>query len=179
MADAASTTHLISLNWADYAIAGIIVFSVLISLVRGFVREFLSLLTWGVAFWVAVHFDSQLSDLLASRIAAQSLRAVVSFMILLVITLIIGALVNFLISRLVSSTGLSGTDRALGMLFGLARGILLVGVVLLLASLTSFVHDPWWQASSIIPHFQPLVTWLQGFLPDKVGHLSGMIHHVS
>jgi len=157
------------LNWVDYAIIGIVVVSTLISLVRGFVREALSLATWAVAFWVAFKFNALVANLLINYIKTPSLRLVASFAILFVVILIIGALVNFLIGQLISSTGLSGTDRLLGMLFGVGRGLLLIGVLVLLASMTAFPQDDWWQKSVFIPHFHGLAEWLHGFVPKEIG----------
>lgn len=161
-----------ALNWADLAIASIIVLSALISLMRGFVREAISLTTWIVAAWVAIRFYDLLANQLAAYIHTPSLQAVVAFAILFIATLIIGGLINVLFSRLVEQTGLSGTDRLLGLIFGIARGILLVAVLILLGSMMDLPQDPWWSASQLIPHFQGLVTWLQSFVPQKIQELS-------
>jgi len=166
---------LLEMTLADYIIAGIIIISVIISLLRGFVREALSLANWGVAFWVALNFNDKLSDVLTPYIATPSLRLAASFGMLFIFTLIIGSLVSFLISRLVVSTGLSGTDRSLGLIFGLARGILLIGIALLMISFTAFAKDDWYQKSILIPHFQSLVIWLKGFLPETMKKLSEMV----
>lgn len=156
------------LNWADYAIIGIIGLSVIISLVRGFVREALSLVMWGVAFWVALTFSEALASLLINIFHTPSLRMMAAFAILFVITLLLGALINYLIGQLVDKTGLSGTDRILGVVFGFARGTLLVTVLLMLARLTPLPQDPWWKDSMLIPHFYPIEVWLHGLLPQSV-----------
>lgn len=175
MSTATTAAAILHMTWADYAIVGIIVASILISLLRGFVREALSLATWIAAFWVALKFNNQLSDLLSSYITTPSLRIVVGFSLLFVLGLIIGSLVGFLLSRLIVSTGLSGTDRSLGLVFGLARGILLVGIILLLLSFTNFTQDDWYQHSLMIPQFQSLIVWLKGFLPDTMKQISMFI----
>src|SRR3990167_7214103 len=113
-------------NWADYSIIAVIVLSGLISLVRGFVREALSLVTWILAVWISITFATELSELFASQIQNTTLRYVVSFGLLFIMTLILGAMLNFLISQLIQKTGLSGTDRVLGVVFGIARCILLI-----------------------------------------------------
>lgn len=162
-------------TYIDYGIALVIILSITISFGRGFVREALSLSSWIIAFWVAFTFHDQLALLLTPYIATPSLRIMASFSILFFITLLLGALLGFLLSRLIVSTGLSGTDRSLGMAFGLTRGVLLVGIVLLLMSMTSFTQDSWWQNSVLIPHFQPLLIWLKGFLPDKMAEISNFV----
>lgn len=166
------TPVITNLNWADYSIIGIIAVSVLISFSRGFVREMFSLFTWIVAFWIGFKFSTQFSDLLSSYIKTPSIRVIAAFIILFVVTLILGSMLNFLITQLIVKTGLSGTDRMLGTIFGIARGVLLVSVILLMASLTAFAQDQWWRSSTLIPHFQWLIIWLKGFLPAKFSELS-------
>ena len=163
------------LNWADFAIIGIIVLSALISLVRGFAREAISLVTWLVALWVAFRFTAPLSQLFASHVASVSMRLIIAFLILFIATLVLGALINFLLSQLVDRTGLSGTDRMLGVIFGAARGVLMVGVLLLLINMTTFQQDSWYGESAFIPHFQHLVTWLHDVVPKQAGHLLAMM----
>ena len=154
--------------WIDYVIIGIIGISSLISLIRGFVREAFSLLAWVLAFWVAWTFFRELA-LHLTWVSVPSVRLGLSFAILFVTTLIVGGLVNFLIGQLVDKTGLTGTDRLIGMLFGAARGILLVSVLILLAGLTPLPEDPWWKESQLIAYFQELAIWLKTLLPDNIG----------
>ncbi len=155
-------------TWVDYVIIGIIGLSVIVSLVRGFVREALSLVTWAVAFWVSFSFSGTLASLLTNYIHSGSLRQIASFGILFIITLLLGSFINYLIAQLVDSTGLSGTDRMLGVIFGFARGVLVVSLLLMLASLTPMQQEMWWKASLLIPQFQPIQLWLHGFLPKAV-----------
>ena len=88
-------------------------------------------------------------------------------------TLVVGAIVNFIMSQLVSRTGLSGTDKALGVVFGGARGVLIVTMVVLLASLTPMPEATWWQDSASVGWFQQLAEWLKGIIPaDAVDKFS-------
>ena len=105
--------------WVDYVIIGIIALSAIISVVRGFVKEVLSLLAWGLSFWVALTFSPQLSSFLSNYVETASIRLFAAFAALFIVTLILSALVNHLISTIVEKTGLSGTDRSLGIVFGL------------------------------------------------------------
>ena len=154
--------------WVDYVILGIIGLSALISLIRGFVREALSLVVWVAAFWVAWSFFRELAVHL-DWFAVPSVRLGVAFAILFVATLMVGALVNFLVGQLVEKTGLSGTDRLIGVLFGATRGAVLVAVLVLLAGLTPFPNDPWWRESQLIGYFQELAVWLKTLLPADIG----------
>jgi len=154
--------------WIDYVIIGIIGLSAVISLMRGFMREAFSLAAWVLAFWVAWTFFRDLA-LRMDWISVPSVRLGLSFAILFVTTLIVGGLVNYLVGQLVDKTGLTGTDRLIGMLFGAARGILLVSVLILLAGLTPLPEDPWWKESQLINYFQELAVWLKTLLPENIG----------
>ncbi|MDO8696146.1 MAG: CvpA family protein [Pseudomonas sp.] len=158
-----------ALTWVDWAIIAIIVISCLISLKRGFVKEALSLVTWIIAGVVAWMFGGALAQHLTDFIEMPSARIIAGCAILFVATLLVGALVNFLISELVRVTGLSGTDRFLGMVFGGARGALLVVVLTGLLSLAPVQQDPWWQQSSLIPHFLIVADWSKNLIVGMAG----------
>ncbi|MES2817696.1 MAG: CvpA family protein [Pseudomonadota bacterium] len=151
-------------TWVDWAIIAIIAVSCLISLKRGFVKEALSLLTWIVAGVVAWTFGGALSQHLSGYIDTPSARIIAACALLFIVTLLVGALVNFLIGELVRVTGLSGTDRLLGMVFGAARGGLLVVVMVGLVSLAPVQQDPWWQESSLLPHFLLVADWSKNLI---------------
>jgi membrane protein required for colicin V production len=153
------------LSILDFVILGIIIFSGIVSIFRGFIREVLSIITWIVAFWVAWHFSQALAAMLTPYIQNHMLRYPVAFIALFAMTMILGGLLNYLLGQLVDSTGLSSTDRTLGLLFGLLRGILIVGVMLLVMRLTPAPREPWWQDAHLVPVFMPLEAWLQNFLP--------------
>ncbi len=153
---------------ADIVILVIIGISALLSLVRGFIKEALSLVTWIAAFWVSLAFTDRAADLLANWVSLPSARAALAFAGLFVAVLLLGGLVNYLIGQLVRKTGLGGTDRMLGMVFGVLRGVMVVAVLVLLAGLTAVPQDPWWQGSSLLPHFERIALWLRDFLPPDV-----------
>lgn len=140
----------------------------LISLWRGFIKEAISLATWIVAVLVAMTFYDPFADLLTPWIELPSARTAASMVGLFLIVLILGAVVNFVAGQLVKKTGLGGTDRVLGTVFGAARGIILVAILVLLAGLTALPRDPWWQASRLMPQFERVALWLADFLPAGV-----------
>ena len=90
------------------------------------------------------------------------------FIGLFVAVLLVGGLLNYLLGRLVVGTGLSGTDRLLGGLFGAGRGLALVVATLLVAGLTPIPADPWWKESTTISRMMPLVDWAASYLPDSI-----------
>ena len=154
--------------WLDYILLGVIAISALLSLWRGFVTEAISLVSWIVALWVAVIFFQDLADLMTDWIVSASIRDVAAFAMLFIGTVLVGGLVNFLVGQLVAKTGLTATDRALGMLFGFVRGVVIVAVLVLLAGLTALPQDPWWREALLLGHFQDMALWLSSFLPDHI-----------
>lgn len=151
-------------TWVDWAFIAIIVVSSLISLSRGFVKEALSLLTWIIAGVVAWMFGGALSQHLGEWIETPSARVIAACAILFIATLLVGALINYLIGELIRVTGLSGTDRFLGMVFGAARGGLLVVVLVGLVSLAPVQEDPWWRQSALLPHFLMVADWSKNLI---------------
>ena len=149
------------MNWADWAIIGIFFLSCFIGLIRGFVREALSLVIWISAVLVARLFGDQLETLLVDHIETPSVRLMTAYAALFVSTLLLGAMVSYLIGALVRATGLSGTDRLLGMVFGVARAfIIIMAIVILLPGFIPVHEDHWWKQSSLIPHFQSCESWV-------------------
>lgn len=154
--------------WVDYLIPAIIALSALFSLMRGFVREAISLFGWLASFWVALRYSHTLADLFLGGINTPSLRIIIAFAILFIFTLMLSALVNHLASHLVQQTGLTGTDRAIGIIFGVVRGGIIVSILVVLAGMTDIPQDPWWQKSVLVEHFQKFAAWLQETVAPEV-----------
>lgn len=154
--------------WVDYFIIAVIALSALISLFRGFIKEAFSLFIWIAAFWLSLTFFRDVSDYLVQWISLPSARLGIAFALIMISVLIIGGLVNFLLSQLVEQTGLSGTDRVLGVFFGIARGAVIVAIIILLAGLTPLPEDPWWRESMLIEYFKELSLWLRDLLPEDI-----------
>ncbi len=155
-------------TWLDNAIIAILVLSVIISLIRGFVKEAFSLLIWLSAFIVAARFATPLSDLFAQHLANNNVRLGLSFLVLFVATLIIGGLLNFLLCEIVVKTGLSGTNRLLGLVFGFLRGVILVALLIMLAQFSALPQSNAWKHSLLIPKISPVAQWLKVFVPENL-----------
>jgi membrane protein required for colicin V production len=159
--------------WADYAILTIVGISVVISLLRGFVREAISLAALLAGIWMAVGYAEYFSKLMSDYISLPSARIAIAAALLFIIALLAGALINYLAGQLVRKSGLSGTDRMIGVLFGVARGVVIVALLVLMAGLTPLPRDPWWHESVFIGHIQPMAEWIKGVLPEGIGsHIS-------
>lgn len=163
--------------WADWAILAILLVSSLISLKRGFVKEALSMANWVLAFFIAMTFREPMAALLEAQIPTTSLREMVAFAILFASTLIVGAMVNYLIGELVRMTGLSGTDRLFGMIFGFIRGFVVVMAILLLVPpLISIDQDQWWQESLLIPYLMGFEDWSRAAAQELIRLVSGIFN---
>lgn len=156
------------MNWPDYAILAVFGISTLVGALRGFIKEVFSLLVWAAAFVVAYQFGGDVAALMEDAVSLPSVRTAMGFTGLFVAVLLIGGLLNYLLGRLVESTGLSGTDRLLGGVFGAARGLALVVATLLVAGFTPIPADPWWQESRTIERMMPLVEWAASWLPESL-----------
>ena len=155
-------------NWLDYTLLGLIGCSILISLARGFVRELCSLMNWMLAAWLGFCWYKPIAAKLPESIHSPSLRWVLGFAVVFVLSLLVGTLLSWLLAQLVTKTGLGGTDRLLGLIFGGLRGILIVTLLIILGRLTPLPEEGWWKTSRLIPYFQPLEHWLQRVLPDTL-----------
>ena len=148
------------MTWADWAIIAVLAVSTLISVVRGFVKEVVSLLIWLTAAIVASIFHDQLAGLMTGWIDTPSLRMLAAWVSLFVAVLIVGSILNYLLGKLIQATGLSGTDRLLGMLFGLVRGLVILMVILIiLPKVLPVTEDQWWIESTLIPYFMQYEDW--------------------
>ena len=143
-----------SLDFAnlDWIILAILLVSTILSAFRGFVREALALGSWILAVIVARWFAPALSMHLSPFNDMASARTLMAYGILIIGTLIVCGLLTRVLSELIRVSGLSATDRLLGMVFGFLRGALVVLLgVTALHYFTPVSQDPWWQASRLVP----------------------------
>jgi membrane protein required for colicin V production len=135
----------------------VIGFSALISLVRGFVKEALSLVIWAGAIFISNQYYERLA-VYFTKIDNELLRKGAAVAALLIATLVVGAVVNYVIAQLVQKTGLSGTDRVLGVVFGALRGVLIIaGALFFIDAFTTLSNAEWWRDSVLIPEFSRII----------------------
>ncbi len=156
------------MEYADYVVLGVFTLSILVGATRGFVKEAFSLAVWAAAFLAAFQYSGTLALQLENHIELPSVRTSLAFAGLFILVLLVGGLLTYLVGQLVEKTGLSGTDRLLGGVFGGIRGLILVLVMMLVAGLTPVPKDPWWQSSRTIQSLMPLAEWSAQFLPDYI-----------
>lgn len=158
------------MTWIDYFIILVLIVSTIISMIRGFAKEAISLLMWILAIIIAARFAASLSQFFAAHIQSAQVRFALSFVILAIVTLILGSLLNYLLGELISKTGMGGTNRTVGLVFGLARGLVLISALILLAELTPLPRNHAWLHSFLLPHLIQLAGWLKSLVPLKYAH---------
>jgi membrane protein required for colicin V production len=159
-------------HWVDYAIIGVIALSIITGLFRGFVKELIALCVWVVAIWLAISYSSVLSPWLEPYLHDKTVRTAVTFIAILLVVIIVGGLFNALLSFILRRSGLSGTDRILGMGFGFVRGVFLVSLMMLVVKMTSLPHHDYTSQSHLYAKFDPLVNRLAAYMPDIINQVS-------
>lgn len=150
----------------DYGILFIVGMSVILSVMRGAVRELIALAAWFVSFWVARNFTEELTPLLPNAIPSDELRLLASFVILFLGSLLIMTLLSIALSEVVKAIGLSGFDRMLGAGVGLLRGCFIVLVLVLLAGLTGLPKTQAWKNAMFSPVLEASALAVRPWLPD-------------
>lgn len=153
-------------HWVDYAIIVVVGLSVITGLMRGFVKEIIALGIWIIAIWVGFTYSPVLSASLKPYIPDNSLRGILSFVVLLLGVIVVGGLLNMVLSLILTRSGLKGTDRLLGMGFGFVRGTFIVALLVGVINLTSLAKDTELKHSKIYARFIPVSTWIFSFMPN-------------
>lgn len=152
----------------DYAVLIIVGLSVLLSVIRGAVREVLALAGWIVAFVIANLYSGTVAVWLPAGISSEALRVLVAFLILFLTTLLAMGLLAMAASRLVKSAGLGIEDRVLGAVVGFARGVLIVMVIVLLAGLTTLPRHPEWRNAMLSAPLEEFAGFIKAWLPNDL-----------
>lgn len=154
------------MNVLDYIIVVVMGVSALVGLLRGFMRETVSLLVWIAAFSLAMTYSPDVAEHATDFIHQPALRLATVFATLFVLVLLVGVIINYLLANLLKKTGLRISDRVLGVIFGLARGGMVVALVMVLVELTPLVDSASWRESMIVGLLQPMLAHVQKLLPS-------------
>jgi len=157
--------------WIDYALAAVVIVSTCISLFRGFFKEALSLVNWVAALWLSWQLGPLLASGLAGFIGDPVLQMWVARLLILIGVLILGGLVSKLVALVLNSSGLTGTDRALGMVFGFGRGIILAGLLVVVLEFLGFNQSAWWEQSKLIPYTAPIADIIRHAAEDGIEYV--------
>ena len=161
------------MTWVDYAILAVCLASTAYGFWRGFAHEALAIASWLAAIWVAWRFAFVIEPMLGEWVEAPELRVWAARTMLFVIVLALGGLVSWFVRTLVRHTGLSGTDRMAGAVFGLARGVLIVGLAAIVLELAGLSQDPWWQQSMLKPWSERVASGIRHYAALGSRYLDG------
>ena len=150
----------------DILIAIALIISVIVGIVRGFVKEAISIAALLLAIWAALYFGPGVGEVSSSWLSSEELQTWFGRILVFAIILSLGGLLGWGISKLVRLSVLSGIDRMVGAVFGVARGLLLVALFILAGEFAGFDNDRWWLESRAIPHLQVVAEWIKVMAPQ-------------
>jgi len=153
-------------TWIDYAMIAVLAVSTLVSLMRGIVKEVLSLAAWAVAFGVAWYYSNGVAKMFSAYLHVAWLRYVASFLIILLATLLLASMFSRLIGMVIKTSGMGLSDRLWGTVFGFARGIVVVALLTVVISAMPVRDEPWWKESLMLPYFLGATQWLMKRVPQ-------------
>jgi membrane protein required for colicin V production len=150
----------------DWFIAGVIVLSSLIGYIRGFLRETISLVAWVVGLWLAWKYAYVVEPYLGGLLAKSAMQVWVARMIILFAVLLVGALIGFILSYFVRHSPFGVLDRTFGVVFGLIRGLVVIGLAVMGGQLLQMENEPWWKDSAMMPAAEFLAEWIRHLVDD-------------
>ena len=149
----------------DYILAAAVLLSILFGVVRGFLRESVALLGWLVGLWLAWRYAHLLEPYLGGALAGTELQPWAARVIVLMAVVIASWILGSMLSWLVQRSGLTlGVDRLLGGVFGLVRGVVIVGFGVMLGQAAQLESEPWWGKSMLMPVGEEMAGVLRGYV---------------
>jgi membrane protein required for colicin V production len=155
------------MNWTDYVLIALMVCSCIAGLLRGLLRELVTLMTWVAALWLAWRFAPSLAPYLGGALNSDNVRIWAARAVIFLAVLLLGTLVSLVVSHFARLALFSATDRFLGGLFGLARGVVLIGVLVLLCHAVRLEGEPWWRRSILVPYAEHAANVLRALVGER------------
>jgi membrane protein required for colicin V production len=152
----------------DYVVISIVVVSLALGLWRGVIGEIIALVAWVLAFFAAKLWGAEIAQALFTSIADPALRIVAGWVAVFVAVLILMALLRLAVRGLLRALGLTLTDRLLGVIFGVARGLVIVFVLVVVGGMTSLPKEKWWAGAQFSAPLETVVLASKPWLPPEV-----------
>jgi len=160
------------MNGADHLFAAILLISLVLGCLRGFVREAISLLSWLIGLWLAWHFAYLLNPWMGGALAEPGIREWAGRVIVLFLVLLLGAAVGSLVSYFVQrAAGLALMDRMLGGLFGMVRAVVVIGLLVIGGRAVDLDLEPWWQKTKSMQAAEAVANWLERYAEPAAADL--------
>jgi membrane protein required for colicin V production len=155
------------MNVTDYILIATAVISAIVGAMRGFLREAVALVAWLVALFIAWHFSELIEPHLGGLLSGSYVKPWAARVIIVVLILLLGAAIGALLSHFIRLSIFSGIDRFLGLVFGLLRGVVLVGVFVILGQLLRLDGERWWTRSLLIPYGETVANGLRTLVGEQ------------
>ena len=154
----------------DYIIIAIVLVSAITGLIQGFLREVCALVTWVLAVWLAWKFGASLEPYLGGALRQAPYGLWAGRGIVFIVVLVVGGITGAIINHYIRLSMFSGLDRLLGFLLGVLRGVVIVGVAMVLAQQVKLDGEGWWKKSRLLPNLQPMANLVRSVAGE---HLPG------
>ena len=171
---------------ADIVIAVAVAISVVVGVMRGFIKEAISITSLLLAIWAALHFGHNVGGIADGWLSSEELQIWFGRFLIFIVILAIGGLLGWGISKIVRLSAISGVDRVFGVIFGFCRGVVLLAVFIIGGEFGNFDNDNWWRKSRLIPYGDHVADWIRVMapkgveilksdeLPDELARMSGI-----
>lgn len=155
------------MNWFDYLLIVLMACSLIAGLMRGLLREAIGLITWVIAVWLAFHYESAVEPYLGGLLTNDAIRPWVARLLIFLIVLLIGTVIGTMIAHFVRVSIFSGLDRLWGAIFGLLRGLVMIGAVVILCHGLRLQGEPWWRTSRLAPYGEHVANVLRALVGER------------
>jgi membrane protein required for colicin V production len=163
------------MNVTDYLVIAAVVVSAIVGAMRGFLREAVAVVAWLVALFAAWHFSELVEPHLGGLLAGSYVKPWAARVIIVVLILLLGAGIGALLNHFVRLSIFSGMDRFLGFIFGVLRGVVLLGVFVILAQLLRLDGEKWWRQSLLVPYGESVANGLRAMVGEqRIRHTGGV-----
>ena len=152
----------------DYAVMAIVVASLAIGAWRGVIGEIIALIAWVLAFFAAKWLGADVAPLFAGAIADSNIRIVAAWVAIFIVVLMLMALLRLFIRGMLKALGLSLSDRLLGMVFGILRGLVIVLALVAVGAMTSLPREKWWTDAALSAPLETALLAAKPWLPLAV-----------
>lgn len=152
----------------DYAVIGIVAVSLLFGLWRGVVSELVALAAWGIGIFAALEHGGAAGQMIFAGVSDPTMRMLAGCVTVFVGVLVAMSLIRMAVRSMVKALGLSLSDRLLGAVFGLARGLLMILVLVGLGGMTSAPKQEWWKSATFAAPLETAVLVTKPWLPDDL-----------
>ena len=152
---------------ADFLIIAVVLISTLMGFMRGFIREAVALVFWVAGVWIAWKFGPLVEPHLGGLLADPQIRPWVGRLVVFVLVILAGTVISLILQYFTRGIGLGFLDRAIGILFGFGRGLVLVGLAVIGCELLHLNTEDWWSRSRLIPYGETVGDWLRAMVGEK------------